>query len=337
MTSSRPPGLERSGALVVSLDFELHWGVRDLYPPGGPYTAHLLGARAAIPAMLDLFAAYGVRATWATVGMLLAEGAGDRARFDPVVRPAYADAVLDPYAEPVGANETDDPLHFAPSLADAIAAAPGQELATHTYSHLYALEAGVDPAAFAADLDAACAVARARGAETRSLVFPRNQVRADVLPALHAAGLVAYRGTPPEWLYRPQAFGSEPFAKRAARLLDAHAPFGGTRLTAAWDSLAVADGLVDVRATAFLRPLSGVAALDALHTRRLLGGLDDAAVQRRVFHLWWHPHNFGVDTALHLERLERLLERFGEHQNRYGMESLTMAEVADRFLADRTC
>ena len=104
-----PPDSARPGALVISLDVELHWGVRDLFPLGGPYTAHLVGARAAIPAMLALFARYDVRATWATVGMLFAEGPADRARFDPALRPAYADPALDPYAEPVGAGEADDP------------------------------------------------------------------------------------------------------------------------------------------------------------------------------------------------------------------------------------
>ena len=33
----------RGGALVVSLDFELHWGVRDHVSPSDPYVANLLG------------------------------------------------------------------------------------------------------------------------------------------------------------------------------------------------------------------------------------------------------------------------------------------------------
>ena len=58
------------GALVISLDFELHWGVRDKRPVDGPYRENLLGAREAIPQMLDLFEEFGVAATWATVGFL---------------------------------------------------------------------------------------------------------------------------------------------------------------------------------------------------------------------------------------------------------------------------
>ena len=322
-----PPTAGRPGALVISLDFELLWGVRDLFPPGGgAYAAHLRGARAAVPAMLDLFARYDVRATWSTVGLLFAEGPADRARFDPTVRPAYADAGLDPYAEAVGEGEADDPLHHAPGLVDAILAAPGQELGTHTYGHIYALEPGMTAEAFRADLASAVAIARHRGATVRSVVFPRNQVDARLLPALREAGLVAYRGTPAAWMYRAEAFGAEGLLKRAARLLDAHLPL--TDLTAGWDDLDAADGLVNVRGTAFLRPLSGRVAADRLHTRRLLGGLTAAAERGRIFHLWWHPHNFGVRTAEHLDRLEQILDRFATLRRLTGMTSETMESAA---------
>ena len=60
------------GVLVISLDFELHWGVRDLTPVDGPYRGNLLGAREAVPRMLELFERFEFGATWATVGFLFA-------------------------------------------------------------------------------------------------------------------------------------------------------------------------------------------------------------------------------------------------------------------------
>lgn len=103
------------GALVISLDFEQHWGVRDKHAAAGATRARLIGAREAVPAMLGAFRRYGVAATWATVGMLFAEDA-DRLRLShPAVRPAYRDPNLAPYAEPVG-DEAADPMHFALSL-----------------------------------------------------------------------------------------------------------------------------------------------------------------------------------------------------------------------------
>src|SRR3954451_1756469 len=110
-------GPSRPGALVVSLDFELRWGVRDIYPEdGGAYRANLLGARAAIPRLLDLFTEHEVHATWATVGLLLASDRAEMERFHPAQRANYSDSRLDPFGDAIGENETADPLHFAESL-----------------------------------------------------------------------------------------------------------------------------------------------------------------------------------------------------------------------------
>ena len=86
------------GALVISLDFELHWGVRDKCALDGPYRENLLGARRAIPLLLDLFEEFDVAATWATVGFLFARSRREREQFSPAVRPHYADARLDAYS-----------------------------------------------------------------------------------------------------------------------------------------------------------------------------------------------------------------------------------------------
>ena len=128
------------GALVISLDFELHWGVRDKRPVDGPYRENLLGAREAIPRMLDLFEEFGVAATWATVGFLFAKNRREREEFSPSIRPQYKNPKLDAYAETTGDNEDDDPIHYASSLIARIAKTPKQEIATHTFSHYYCQE-----------------------------------------------------------------------------------------------------------------------------------------------------------------------------------------------------
>ena len=79
------------GAFVLSLDFELHWGVRDHQAAEGPYRAALLGAREAVERTLDLFAAYDVAATWATVGFLFARSRGELEAASPAERPTYVD------------------------------------------------------------------------------------------------------------------------------------------------------------------------------------------------------------------------------------------------------
>ncbi len=61
--------MSKHGTLVISLDFELNWGVHDVFTQE-QYGENILGAREAIPKILDLFMEYDIHATWATVGML---------------------------------------------------------------------------------------------------------------------------------------------------------------------------------------------------------------------------------------------------------------------------
>jgi peptidoglycan/xylan/chitin deacetylase (PgdA/CDA1 family) len=335
----QPPEHANGGALVVSLDFELAWGVRDSLGVDGPYRAHLLGAREVVPRLLDLFAEWGVAATWATVGLLFAEGRDEALAFAPQVRPSYANARLDPYPalegrdphERVGRDERDDPVRFAPSLVRAIATAPRQELASHTYAHFTALERGATLEAFEADLAAAQAIAAAKfgGAVLRSLVLPRHQLRPEYLPALARTGFVAHRGPEPHLLARPHAGVHDAAWKRAARLTDAYFPLTGAN-AAAWPT-PDAIGLVDVPESRFLRPASRrLAALEPLRVRRIAQAMTAAARTGRLCHVWWHPHNFGADPDGNFANLCALLDTYDRLRDAHGFASLTMGEVAER-------
>ena len=243
------------GALVISLDFELHWGVRDKCAPDGPYRGNLIGARKAIPQILDLFEEFDIAGTWATVGLLFAESRREREAFSPAVRPQYADARLSPYGEPTGETESDDSLHYAFSLIEHIRVRSKQEIATHTFSHYYCQEPGDTPEAFAADLRSAVAIARYHGIDVRSIVFPRNQFRSGYEELLKDAGIVCYRGNEPNWMYRPRPRSQETLAVRAPRLLDHYVPLSGPKVVR-WDEILQPSGLCDVRSSMFLRPYS---------------------------------------------------------------------------------
>jgi hypothetical protein len=317
------------GALVVSLDFELHWGVRDKKTPHGAYRENLLGARGAVPKLLDLFEEFDVAATWATVGFLFAESKRQREDFSPRVRPNYADPRLNAYAEPTGENESDDPLHYASGLIQQIRSRARQELATHTFSHYYCLEQGETREAFAADLNSAIAIARHQGIDLRSIVFPRNQFRPGYEDLLREAGIVCYRGNEANWMYRARPRGEETLAVRAPRLLDNYVSLSGPNLTA-WDEVLQPSGLCDVRSSMFLRPYSARwKNFESVRLSRLTEGIQAAAGQSRIFHLWWHPHNFGTQMDENLKFLRSALEAFARCRQSHGMQSLSMIEAAN--------
>jgi hypothetical protein len=70
-------------------------------------------------------------------------------------------------------------------------------------------------------------------------------------------------------------------------------------------------------------------ALEPLRRRRLKSGLRAAARQGEIFHLWWHPHNFGINQEENFAALRDILDQFERLRQQHGMRSMTMAEVAD--------
>ncbi len=320
----------RAGAFVCSLDLELYWGVRDRYPPdGGAYRANLLGERRAVPAILEVFRRHDISATWATVGLLFARTRDEMRAYWPEVRPRYARAQLSPYGDAVGRDERDDPLRFAPSLLEEIRRTPGQEIATHTFSHYYCLEPGQTREAFAQDLDSAVRIAASRGVRLRSIVFPCNQVNPDYADLLLAAGIATMRGNERSWLYRPDRRDRSGGAlRRAGRLLDSYVGLSGSN-AARWEDLADPAGLCNVPSSQFLRPWRPeLRHLERQRLRRIAGAIRSAAREGRVYHLWWHPHNFGRHLAENLRFLEDVLETVAECRERFGMRSLSMEGVA---------
>ena len=58
----------------------------------------------------------------------------------------------------------------------------------------------------------------------------------------------------------------------------------------------------------------------------------NAAKTGNGFHLWWHPHNFGRNLSKNMAFLTCILNYYRVLNAEYGMDSLNMSEISDRFL-----
>jgi peptidoglycan/xylan/chitin deacetylase (PgdA/CDA1 family) len=318
------------GILLISLDFELAWGIHDTLSLDS-YRENLLGVRRVIPELLRLFSEYDISATWATVGFLFFATRDELLAGLPVERPQYADARLSSYRllETLGADERDDPLHYGASLIDLIRSHPKQEIGSHTFSHYYCLEPGQTAASFRADLQAAIAAAHKRSVRLESLVFPKNQLNPGYLGICRELGMRAIRGTPPSWIHRP----TQSALGRAVRLADTYVNLSGRNCYAT--SAVARDLPLDLPASRFLRPCSKrLRMLEGLRLRRIRSELSYAARRKQVYHLWWHPHNFGANTDANLAFLTLLLDHFARLRDAFGMESLNMGGLARRLLSE---
>ena len=315
------------GAFVISLDFELHWGLRDHVPLDSPYRKNLLGVRQVIPALLRLFEEYEIAATWATVGFLFAESKDELESYKPKILPNYGNQSLFPYDEKIGRNEDEDPFHYAPTLIKLIGETPRQEIATHTFSHYYCLDSGQSKEAFAADIDSAIKIANARGVRPKSIVFPRNQYNSLYEDVLIQNGINCYRGNQKAWMYEISEGKQRSVPRRAARLIDTYISIAGAH---AFDWSEVWKRKVaNVPASFFLRPAKkNRGQFEKLRLNRLQQSVKFAAENQQIFHLWWHPHNFGADVDANISFLREVLDSFKQCESLYGMKSLSMHETA---------
>jgi len=316
-----------SATFTISLDFELMWGVRD-HRSVENYGDAVIGAREAIPPLLKLFKEAEIRATWATVGLLFARTRDEMLDFAPRLRPAYENTLLSPYAAiealEIGRNEREDPLHYGRDLIERIADTPGQEIATHTYSHFYCLEEGATIDAFSADLEAAIAIAAEAGHPTRSIVFPRNQMADLHLQACRQAGLHCYRGNPQSYAYRAASATNTSLGMRAVRLLDGVLPVYGYNL----GQIVTKEGLVNSPASMFLRPPSNrLPFYNGLHLAQIKRGMTKAAISGASYHLWFHPHNIGRKTNLCLKNIKSILDHFQSLRERHGIQNMSMGDL----------
>ncbi len=311
------------GALVISLDLELHWGVRDIFGPENPRAANIAAVREVIPEILSLFEHFGISATWATVGFLFAQNLSELKTCYPIDKPQYKDIRLNPYEENTGLSAKDDPLHFAPDIIDIVMQYPTQEIGTHTLSHYYCLAQGQTRETFTADLDCALEIAQKRGIKIQSIVFPRNQHNPAYDDILISRGILSYRGNQKHPAYSIHGWHKAPH-KRLFRLLDSYANLSGPYLSS-WNHLLAPNGLFNISASLYLRPYTAkLPFCEKLRIRRVNQAMEKAAQQRKILHLWWHPYDFCAYSKENLDGLEQMLLEFRRCSEKYGMVSLNM-------------
>jgi hypothetical protein len=316
----------QTGIFTISLDFEIHWGVSDHHTVES-YNENLRNVPEIVRRLLRIFKERNIHTTWATVGMLFCRNKNELFSFvKPTDRPSYVNRNFSNYlvAENAGENEIDDPYHYAPSLIREIIETPHQELASHTYSHYYCLEPGQSPEQFFHDIGAAKQVAQRERVDVTSIVFPANQFHPDYLQQCRKQGIKCYRGNYPSWIYQFQAKSLEGLWKRMARLIDTYLPLTGHRYVDA----VMEDGILNIPASCFLRPYRPkLSMFEGLRLSRIKAEMKAAAKKKKIYHLWWHPHNFGQNMEKNLLVLEKVLDYYGLLRKRYNMQSLTMAEI----------
>jgi len=317
----------KHGFFTVSLDFELYWGVRDKRSIE-QYIFNLKGVRKAVPEMLRVFSDNGIHATWATVGFLFFNNSDELKETLPKSLPKYLKDGLSPYEYIENSDDFDPIYHFAPELIEVIKQYYGQEVGTHTLSHYYCLEEGQTVANFYDDIYSAVKVAKNHGVSLKSLVFPRNQWNPEYLSVLEELNIRCYRGNESGWIYHASKDEGQSKYQRLLRLIDAYFNISGHNVYDLRECTKKQP--FNFPSSRFLRPYSKkLAILDKLKLNRIKRSMTYAAKNKKIYHLWWHPHNFGINTSQNLNLLNKIVEHYNILKENYGMVSLNMGELSE--------
>jgi len=285
------------GALCISIDVELAWGIWD--KPSPDYHARCAAHESEIiRGLVERFDRFEVSATWAIVGRLLER-------------------------DPVAARSTlhGERIWYAPTLIDVVRSArTPQDIGSHSYAHVYF--GATSREAIREDLAAARRVHDAYGLPFVSFVFPRNQVAH--LELLREAGVRVFRSVDHGWhIAVRERFGAP--AGRVANLADKVLP-----IPPAVVQPIDHHGLVELPSSMLLLARKGLRR--AVHPAAVIAkarlGLAAARRTGGTFHLWFHPSNFYYDTERQLDTLGAILAAAAELRDRGELDIRPMSSYA---------
>jgi peptidoglycan/xylan/chitin deacetylase (PgdA/CDA1 family) len=302
------------GVFTISLDFELLWGTRDKYGPGRFEKACRIEREQVIDRLLKLFVEFEVPATWCVVGHLMLDRCvcENGIKHKEIIPPQHA-WHPDWFAYDPCSDEESAPLFYARTLVEKIKACPvEQEIGSHTFSHVIFGDTGCSEETARSELDACLDAAKKMGIEMQSFVFARNSI--GHLHLLQQFGFRCYRGREPHQHNR-----------RFLRLLTVFAATNPQVVLPQED----ANGLWNIPASMFFFPMHGIRRFVPMHLRakRAIKGLNSAANQKKIFHLWFHPTNMADHMETMFSGLREILEYARSLRDRHSLDFLPMKSL----------
>ncbi len=319
----------KAGNFVISLDFELIWGVRDKRTIE-TYGKNIENVPIVITKLLSLFREYDIHTTFATVGFLFVKNKNELIKYTPNIKPSYLIDNLSPYN---GHYDLIDDIqkekyHFAPNLIKQISNEDNQEVGTHTHSHYYCLEENQSKEEFEEDLILAQSLLEKDNLKMNSIVFPRNQINHAYLKVCSKYGIKCYRGNPISWFFYKDAKKLSRIFQRAVRFIDRYINITGHH-SYNIEQINKEAEIINVPASRFLSPYSKkFSRIESLRLNRIKNQMSYAAKKGLTYHLWWHPHNFGEYMDENFIFLEKILIHYKMLQQRNSFKSLNMYEAS---------
>lgn len=308
------------GYFILSLDTELSVGFFDLDDErNARFSSDGKAERKAIRSVLSLCEKYDIAATWAITGFIFYQR-------NETPQPCPLKNWQEEIKRYRAAYDTSSPLCYGADIVQEILDNPQKkEIGFHGYTHRPFPSLDAAEAQF--ELEEWKRLAARLQLSGTSVVFPRNAIAH--LDQVKDAGFLCYRGH--DRIPRP----SEIFP--ILEVLDHLFPISKLPVYEINASAIDSRGLVNLPGSQhlFYDNLSVEKTLVSLglHKRRLkriLKGIETAATEGKMIHLWAHPWEFR--SAVAIEILENILSYVNQFYPQGNLRSVTMTEMAQIIL-----
>lgn len=309
---------EEIGYFLFSLDTELAWGHFDSFKPG-IFSPDGKRERNTIIRILDMLDEFDLIATWAVVGHLFYENC-EQCEICPVLEwkgkyPSY-DQIYD----------TSSPLWYGADIMKILMQRSWRhEIAFHGYTHRIFNEKNLNRQEARIEiLEWLRVTQRMKVDHPRTVVFPRNQV--GFLDLFKEFGFVCYRGD--ELL--PRDYYSIPFLGKLLNRIDLVMQF---RTPQVYKVSPNPSGLINLPASRGLFMINrnfdlllDHLNLSSFHIQRIIKGVEKAANEKKVIHLYAHPFEFRSERDF--DKLRTLFESVAQQVKGNRLRSISMSSLA---------
>ena len=305
---------------LFSLDTELAWGYSDLdhlrskrFSPDGSRE------RRSIELLLDVLDEFAIVATWAVVGHLFYEKC-EECDICPILE------WRGKYRSFEEVYKTNDPLWYGADVIETLLARGSRhEIAFHGYTHEVFDENTMSEEEARTEIQEWLRVSKRKHIIPRTVIFPQTEI--GHLDLFKEYGFICYRGDDllpevcslpligrafrrfyydlPAALFTPQVYE---FKVEPPELVSFPSCQGLFRFNRKVERILDSLGLHNLR------------------IRRIVKGVEKAATEKRIIHIWAHPHEF--QTKKDVEKLRYLFGYVSEQVNEGRLQSIGMADLA---------
>jgi len=313
----------KKGIFCISIDTELLWGRHDLRPQYREFIWRAEKERGVIKKILALFNKYKIDATWAIVGHLFLSNCNRKQsiKHPEIVRPKYNWLKGDWFSEDPCGNISKYPQWYGEDIVDEIRSHKNQEIGSHSFSHILFGLNGCTVKCAESEIKTCIRLAREKNIEMASFIFPRNLV--GHFDILQKYGFRSFRGANVHW------YSIIPYASGILAAIGLFIPVAPYVYIPR-----VIHGMVDIPASMYFVSARGLRRYIPQNTRfyKAKLGLDKAAKEKKVFHMWTHPADFVDNMDKLFLDFEKILKYAAKKRDRDGLEIKTMSAIADLYI-----